>query len=71
MMDVEALKGYVGMMQLALDKIHELIEENEQVAICQHPLGARRDLSTMGHQMWECKLCGYTFEEQAEESGNG
>jgi transposase-like protein len=69
-MDKEALRGFVGMIHLALEKIEELIEESEQAPICVHPIQARMDMSTMGHAAWRCKLCGFTY-EQAEDSGDG
>jgi ribosomal protein L37AE/L43A len=70
-MDKESLKQFVGMIQLALDKIQEIIEEDEQSPICVHPLNARRDMSTMGNPSWQCKNCGYIYEKHLEESDDG
>jgi len=70
-MDIEALKGFLGMMQLTLDKVNEIIEESEQAPICEHPLQMRCDNSTMGHITWQCKICGFTYEQTAEASGDG
>ena len=30
---------------------------------CQHPSDQRIDMSTMGAERWQCKLCGYQHEE--------
>ena len=65
------MKNYVNIMQMTLDKIGELIEEGEQAPVCEHPMQARRDMSTMGHISWQCKICGYAFEQSTEEISNG
>ena len=70
-MDKEALKNYVNIMQMALDKIGELIDESEQSPICEHPPGMRRDLSTMGHISWECRQCGHLYEQPLEAGTDG
>ncbi len=31
---------------------------------CNHPPQVRQDLSTMGIERWQCKLCGYLFERK-------
>jgi hypothetical protein len=41
----------------ALDVL--LPEQNE----CTHPLEARIEYSTMGHEEWECRKCGLHYKE--------
>lgn len=37
--------------------------EEEQPTGCQHPTDQRIDMSTMGVDRWQCKLCGHQHEE--------
>lgn len=39
------------------------VEDESQTEVCQHPKDRRLDLSTMGHIRWQCKECGYLYEE--------
>lgn len=43
-----------------LEAMHEHLRQAPDVVECQHPEEERTDLgSTMGHERWRCKLCGY------------
>lgn len=56
-MNNELIKAQLkAVIAMAESIILELDEEE-----CQHPIDDRIDLSTMGHEAWQCGVCGYTF----------
>lgn len=37
-----------------------LAQGSDEQAACAHPADEREDHSTMGHQRWRCKVCGFS-----------
>ena len=56
-MNTELIKSQLkAVIAMAESILLELDEED-----CKHPKDERTDLSTMGHEAWQCNTCGYTF----------
>ncbi len=52
----------------AIEAALSLLEEEGKAPECKHPPDSRQDLSTMGHERWKCKLCGYIHDPGEEGS---
>lgn len=61
-----ALRAQISVLAEQVDSAILLVagmQPEEQDEGCAHPEDQRIDLSTMGVRRWECRVCGYRFEE--------
>jgi hypothetical protein len=61
-MDVQFIRAQVTAMQTMLDAILGELAEAEEAA-CPHPADELINRSTMGHPLYECKVCGAMLTE--------
>lgn len=63
-MNKTAIIAQLEAMRAQIDATLFLLFEDEPEPIsCQHPAESRVDMSTMGIQRWQCRICGYQHEE--------
>ena len=56
-----SMKNQIAALESQVDAaLSILCIENDT---CQHPKDQRVNLSTMGQERWQCKACGYLYEE--------
>lgn len=50
----------------ALEAAFEIVAKDEEEPGCEHPADQRKNYSTMGVERWQCKLCGFFYEQKKE-----
>lgn len=60
-MNTESARAQIEAIRCLLKGIEAGLDGWEIEKPCQHPKDERIDLSTMGHEAWQCSICGYTF----------
>lgn len=63
---INTLKIQLEAMNSQLDFLLEMLidyqEQEPETEICTHPVESRINLSTMGIERWQCRVCGYQYE---------
>lgn len=66
--DMERLKSLLNAAGASLEAAFDIIAAyDEEPPQCEHPKDKRKDYSTMGVERWQCKECGFLYEQKGGE----
>lgn len=63
-MSIESIKAQLIAIKSMADAILAEIDQEEE---CDHPKDERIDMSTMGHERWQCGVCGFIYDPDGGE----